>query len=231
MLDPALLSRLNAAIDGVVAAGWPAAFAWVYDEFWSLARVPEISALISSQLGAGHLQIPHIWVHVVPAMVGSSGWMPHFDGPIRGRASIWIALTDATLSNGCMHVVSRRYLAPTFESEPLATGRVAVTDAFRALQGVRALPVTRGSALGWTFEVLHWGGPCLSAGAPRRALSLEFIGSGHPPNADEVPLISLDSAFPSFSERIRMIAVAVQGYEKFEPGLVRYRALAKALQS
>src|SRR5207244_3331141 len=151
---PLRLSRLNAAIDAVVAAGWPPVFAWVYDEFWSLARLPDASPLIASQLGAGYSQIPHIWVHVVPAMVGSSGWTPHFDGPIVGRASIWIALTDATLSNGCMHVVARRHLAPAFESEPLDTGRVAIADAFRALQGVRALPASAGSVLGWTFDVL-----------------------------------------------------------------------------
>lgn len=225
------LARLNGAIDAVIAAGWPPVFAWVYDEFWELARLPDVADLIASQIGDGYLQIPHIWTHVVPAMVGSSGWMPHFDGPTSGRASIWIALTDATLSNGCMHLVPRRHLDPTFESEPLETGTVTLADALRALQGVRALPVSRGAALGWTFDVLHWGGACLAVEGARRALSMEFIAADHSANADEVPLLSLAGAFPAFSDRLRMIATAILGYEKFEPGLIRYRAVAKRLRS
>lgn len=225
------LACLNGAIDAVVAAGWPPVFAWVYDEFWALARLPDIADLLTSQIGAGFAQIPHIWTHVVPAMVGSAGWTPHFDGPIAGRASIWIALTDATLTNGCMHVVARPQLAPAFEREPLDTGRVALSDAFRALQGVRALPASRGSVLGWTFDVLHWGGPCLSADGARRAISMEFIAPDQRPNADEVPLLPLGGPFPSFGQRLQMIATAVVGYEKFEPGLIRYRAVAKRLKA
>jgi len=231
VLSPQDLARLNGAIDAVVAAGWPPVFAWVYDEFWAFARLPDVSDLLASQIGVGYSQIPHIWTHVVPAMVGSSGWTPHFDGPTSGRASIWIALTDATLLNGCMHVVSRRQLAATFESEPLETGRVALADAFRALQGVRALPAPRGSVLGWTFDVLHWGGACLSQEGARRAISMEFIAADHAPNADESPLLSLAGAFPEFLDRLRMIATAVVGYEKFEPGLIRYRAIAERLRS
>ena len=231
VIGPQDLARLNGAIDAVVAAGWPPVFAWVYDEFWALARLPDVADLLASQIGGGYLQIPHIWTHVVPAMVGASGWTPHFDGPVNGRASIWIALTDATLSNGCMHVVARRHLDATFESEPLETGRVAITDAFRALQGVRALPAARGSVLGWTFDVLHWGGVCLAADGARRAISMEFIAVDHSPNRDELPLLPLDAAFPSFSDRLRMIANAVVSYEKFEPGLIRYRAVAKRLRA
>lgn len=230
LLDPPELARLNGAIDAVTRAGWPPVFAWVYDAFWTLARLPDVSALLASQIGEGHLQIPHIWTHVVPAAVGSAGWMPHFDGRSRGRASIWIALTDATLTNGCMHVVSRRQLSEAFTTEPLETGRIPLADALRALHGVRALPAPRGSVLGWTFDVLHWGGACVGAGGARRAISLEFIAAGEPPNADEAPLLPLTGALPPLADRLRMIATGVVGYEKFEPGLIRYRAVAERLR-
>ena len=231
LIDSLDLARLNGAIDAVVCAGWPPVFAWVYDEFWALARLPDVSDLLASQIGCGYSQIPHIWTHVVPATVGSSGWVPHFDGPRSGRASIWIALTDATLSNGCMHLVPRRGLAEAFATEPLETGRVALADALRALHGVRALPAPRGSVLGWTFDVLHWGGACLSPEGARRAISMEFIAADHVPNADESPLLQPAGAFPPFPDRLRMIATAVVGYEKFEPGLIRYRAIAHQLRS
>jgi hypothetical protein len=230
ILDPSDLSRLNGAIDAVVRGGWPPVFAWVFDEFWALARLPDVSDLLTSQIGDGYAQIPHIWTHVVPATAGSTGWMPHFDGRGGGRASIWVALTDATLLNGCIHVVPRGRLAEAFATEPLDTGRVALADALRTLQGVRALPALEGSVLGWTFDVLHWGGACLNADRARRAISMEFIAADHAPHADESPLLSLAGAFPSFVDRIRMIATAVVGYEKFEPGLIRYRAIAERLR-
>ena len=207
-------------------------FAWVYDEFWALARLPDVADLIASQIGAGYSQIPHIWTHVVPAMVGSSGWAPHFDGPTSGRASIWIALTDATLSNGCMHVVSRRLLAPTFESEPLDTGSVAVKDAFRALQGVRALPANRAARCSAGRSTCSIGAaPCLSADGARRAISMEFIAADRSANSNEVPLLPIAGRLPPFRDRLRMIATAVVAYEKFEPGLIRYRAVAKRLRT
>lgn len=231
VLDALDLSRLNGAIDAVVGAGWPPVFAWVYDEFWALARLPDVSDLLTSQIGAGYAQIPHIWTHVVPATVGSTGWMPHFDGPASGRASIWIALTDATLSNGCMHVVSRRRLSGAFATEPLETGRVALADALQALHGVRALPAPRGAVLGWMFDVLHWGGACVSPEGARRAISMEFIAADHSPNPQESPLLPRAGAFPPFPDRLRMIGTAVVGYEKFEPGLARYRAIAEQLRA
>jgi hypothetical protein len=231
VLDAAELSRLNGAIDAVTGAGWPPVFGWIYDEFWALARLPDVAALLASQIGVGYSQIPHIWTHVVPATVGSSGWMPHFDGPARGRASIWIALTDATLANGCMHVVSRRQLSAAFATEPLETGRVPLADALRALHAVRALPAPPGAVLGWTFDVLHWGGACVSVERARRAVSLEFIAAGVAPHADETQLLSLSGALPRFADRLHMIAAAVVNYEKFEPGLIRYRALAERLRA
>src|SRR5687768_13557634 len=36
------LRRLNAGIDAVVEAGWPAVFVFVYDECWLCARAPAI---------------------------------------------------------------------------------------------------------------------------------------------------------------------------------------------
>ena len=38
LVAPEGVARLNAAIDAVTAAGWPAAFAFVYDELWRSGR-------------------------------------------------------------------------------------------------------------------------------------------------------------------------------------------------
>jgi hypothetical protein len=221
------LAAVNGAIDAIVTAGWPPVFAWVYDELWRFARLPAVSAVLTAALGADYAQIPHVWVHVVPAAVGASGWTPHFDGSGTRRASVWLALTDATLDNGCMHLVPRRLLPDAFRQTRVEA--VAVRDVLRVLQATRALPAPAGAALGWLFDVMHWGGPCVRPAQPRRAISMEFLAASERPDGDESPLVPVTGALPTLDARLRMIGRAMQTYEKFEPGLVRYRALADVL--
>lgn len=224
------LALLNQAIDGVRAAGWPAVFAWVYDQFWRCARVPAVVRVVGSRLGTGYAQIPHVWVHIVPSTPGAAGWGPHFDGGGNGRVSVWLALTDATLDNGCMHLVPSPSLPDAFRPLTLNGLIVSAADAFRALHTSRALPAVQGSALGWGFDVLHWGGPCVTSGIARRSISMEFLAAGEAPDADEQPLLALEGPLPSFAARLRMIADAIHTYERFEPGLIRYRGVADGLR-
>jgi hypothetical protein len=224
------LAAINRAIDAVVAEGWPPVFAWVYDALWHCARLPAVARLLASHLGARYAQIPHVWVHVVPAAAGAAGWMPHFDGSGRGRASVWVALTAATLDNGCMHLVPRRSLAAVFSAQPVTGAAVAMSDALRTLHAVRALPTPPGGVLGWDFAILHWGGRCVKPGEARRALSMEFLAQGETPDAYEVPLVTVEGPLPALADRLRMIGEAVHTYEKFEAGLVRYRGIADILR-
>jgi hypothetical protein len=225
------LALLNHAVDAVTSDGWPAVFAWIYDDLWTLARLPDVAAILTAQLGPGYLQIPHIWTHVVAPAVGASGWAPHFDGEGAQRLSVWIALTDATASNGCMHLVPRRRLPAAFARNWQAFPEVAIADAVEALHAVRSLPVAAGSILGWSFDVLHWGGTCTSVETPRRAVSLEFIARDESPRSDEAPLVELTGPLPSLQQRLAMIATAVCTYEKFERGLARYRPIAEDLNA
>jgi hypothetical protein len=213
----------------MAAEGWPPVFAWVFDAYWRCARLPRLARILESQLGAGYRQIPHIWTHVVPAVEGSSGWPPHFDGFAGGRASVWVALTDATLENGCIHLVPPRLLPAAFR-EAKVGGTLATADVVQALRSVRALPARAGTALGWRFDVYHWGGSCVRSSSARRAISLEFVAPNQTPASDETPLISLKGPLPDFDTRLQLIARAILAYEKFEPGLVRLRPVAEALR-
>jgi phytanoyl-CoA dioxygenase PhyH len=225
------LALLNRAVDAVTTDRWPAVFAWVFDELWTMARLPDVAAILTAQLGPDYRQIPHIWTHVVAPAVGSSGWAPHFDGDGGGRLSIWIALSDATASNGCMHLVPRRRLPASFARDWKTFPEVAITDAIQALHAVRALPAPAGSMLGWTFDVLHWGGTCTRVETPRRALSIEFIAGEQSPRLDEAPLVDVTGPLPPFQQRLAMIATAIGAYEKFERGLARYRPVAEDLKA
>jgi len=232
VLDADALARLNRLVDIVTGAGWPGPFAWMYDDVWACVRLPELQTILTAALGDGYLHIPHLWVHEVPAVAGAAGWSPHFDGDGSRRVSVWLALTDATVDNGCMHVVPRSALAASFHGDWPPERMIPVRDAVRALHASRALPVSAGAALGWTFDTLHWGGPSVATREPqiaRRAISLEFIARDETPRPYEIPLIDPRGPLPSFAERLSMIARALATYEHFEPRLARWRDVAKSL--
>jgi Phytanoyl-CoA dioxygenase (PhyH) len=237
-LPAPVVVRLNRTIDLVAGAGWPPAFAWVFDDFWSTARTIAVRHLLGSTIGTGARQVPHVWVHVVPPVCGARGWGPHKDGGAasgaRTRLSVWIALTDATLDNGCMYVLPRSSAFASLVDADWETASIALADAVQLLKDVRAVPAPAGSALAWDFDLLHWGGMRIgSGGSARRSLSLEFIARDEAPSADEHPLVACGEgdALPRFAERLRFIADAIVQYGKHEAGVQRFRRVAKRILS
>ena len=230
-----VLARMNGAIEAVNAAGWPSVFAWVFDDFWSAARTTAVRSLLDAALGPGAWQVPHVWVHVVPAVGGARGWGPHKDGGLargsRAHLSVWIALTDAHVDNGCIYVLPRSAAAAWLVDRDWSSGVMPVADAVRLVSAVRALPAAAGSALAWDFDLLHWSGVRTGDGGPRRSLSLEFIGAEADPAPDEHPLIVCGGGdpLPTFAERLTSIAQGIVQYGKHEPGVQRFRPLADRL--
>jgi len=228
IFDVAALERLNGAIDTLRAAGWPPVFALVYDVFWSCLRHPTIAAVVGAHLGDGYRQIPHVWVHLVPALVGARGWMPHFDGFRPRRMTIWIALTDATVENGCIYIIPPDSMPESMRTRDF-DAPVAMRDVMRAVHSTRALEAGAGAVLGWDFDVFHWGGRADAPRSERRSISLEFIAAGERLEADEAPLIDVSGRLPSFATRLAVIASALTNYAAREASLRRYRALAPRL--
>ena len=235
VLPPAALAPLNSIIDAVVAADWPPVFAFVFDALWSTARTAGVRAVLDGALGPGAHQVPHVWVHVVPAVAGARGWAPHKDGGLAARSpsrlSIWIALTDASIDNGCMYVLPRSHPAARALDGDWHAETIGVAQAVELLSGARALPAAAGAALVWDFDLLHWGGTRTGSGAARRSVSFEFIGAGAEPAADERPLIACGPAdpLPSFESRLRVIADGILQYSKHDASVYRFRPLAERL--
>jgi len=228
ILSQAALATLNRAVDAVQADGWPPVFALVYDCLWTCARHPVISRVAAAHLGANYRQIPHVWVHVVPARAGALGWMPHFDGLRPRRLTVWIALTDATVDNGCMHIISPDSLPESFRTMDVEA-TIVMRDVQRAMHATRALPVPAGAMLGWDFDVLHWGGRAAAPHAERRSISLEFLAGDETPRSDEDSLIDPAASLPPFAARLSVIARALQAYAAREASLRRFRALVPKL--
>lgn len=101
MLSVPFIQRMRERIETLRAKDWPPVFAFVYDEFWHVARAPFLAHVLSQALGPGHLQLPNLWAHYV--YPNNAGWSPHVDGRYGAdKVSLWIPLSDATVSNGCM---------------------------------------------------------------------------------------------------------------------------------
>ena len=234
-LPATALAPLNAIVDAVVAADWPPVFAFVFDALWSTVRGAAVRAVLDRTLGAATRQVPHVWVHVVPAVAGARGWAPHKDGGLAARSpsrlSIWIALTEASIDNGCMHVLPRSHPAARVLDGNWHADTISVAQAVELLSGARALPAAAGSALVWDFDLVHWSGTRIGGGVARRSLSFEFIGAGAEPAADERPLIACgaDDPLPSFASRLRFIADGILQYSKHDASVYRFRPLAERL--
>ena len=223
--------RLNAAIDAVTAAGWPPAFLFMFDEGWQCARLPGAIRVAEAILGPGFRQIPHVWAHVVQPAGGSAGWSPHVDGdPIR-CLTVWVGLTPSTLDNGCMHVVpasvtrSLPDLTARFRASHSQFSRAEVSS---LLHASRALVTEPGDALGWGFDVIHWGGFARQSAQERRALSFEYVAADQQRSGDAFATVGIDT-LPAFDDRLRVVAADIAAYTTFEPMVDRFVGVAGAI--
>ncbi len=233
VIAPAGVQRLNHAIDAVVSAGWPAAFVFMYDEAWQSARSPAASRVLEAVLGRGFRQICHVWAHVVKPVVGSTGWHPHVDGDPGRRMTVWIGLTAATLDNGCMHVVPRDATLSSSDLIPrfrVSDSQFSRTEVASLLHATHALVASPGDALGWGFDVIHWGGFARRAGEERRGLSFEYIAADQQPGDNDGPLVDM-GVLPLFEDRLRFVASGVLVYRKFEPIVDRFADVARAIKT
>jgi hypothetical protein len=218
------LGDLRGGVYTLRERGLPPSFCFVYDEYWLVARAPSLTRLVSSALGPGYRQISNVWCHYVNPTKRASGWQPHRDGfqNAEQRLTVWIPLTEATLDNGCMYLVPKGTVPP---GTSLAEANVNAL-----LQNTRALPAKPGEALGWTFEVVHWGGSVSEdATHARIALSFEFLGADAEPDDSERPVYPVAEPLPSFEERLYCICRGLVQYGQFEPSLLRYAELAKGV--
>lgn len=223
------LARVNAIVDAVAAAGWPPVFAFACDELWECARLAPVRLLVEGALGAGAKQIPHVWAHVVKPGGGHAGWSPHVDGPGADRLTVWLALSDAGLDDGCMYAVPRNAAVEKSLAEWCERDQLEKNNVKALLHATRALPACAGDLLGWAFDIVHWGGVAGPKSPGRRSLSFEFIAPHAAPGPTDDPLVPLSGPLPSHTARLRAIATALLEYKKFEPLVLRYEDVATTL--
>ncbi len=219
VLDMVEIALVRGAILALQKAGLPPVFIYMFDQPWALFH--RLRPLVSHFLGVNYALLPNFWAWHIPTVEKSSGWPIHcdcngqtrFENPTLGQTlmslSVWIALTDATLDNGCMYVLPRTN--ERFYPAPIDTS-TGIDSAHRL-----ALPVAAGSVLAWTQDLYHWSGQVTArAECPRISLSLEFQNPAFEPLAH--PLLDL-SAPPAFLNRLSLVLRQFEKYKHMETAL------------
>jgi hypothetical protein len=230
------LARMRRCVESVRRAGWPVVFSFVYDDFWLVGRQGRLRRLIADTLGPEFVLLPRVWTHYVYPAHGNAGWKPHIDDKgATKNLSVWIPISNATLTNGCMYIIQRdeatREMSQNFTQLDNFTRR----DVVALLRNARALPASPGQVLCWDEHVIHWGGlaepPTDGIGEPRISIALEFSTPNFPITKEVPFVIRPDEPLPSFETRLASIALAILSYRRFELLAERFAPLAEKLSA
>ena len=241
-------------IEQLRALGWPATAIIIFDEAWALGAdaaavmsevVPQnghvmdtlcfyVDPGVNAQGFSAHRdRQPEDWTHKgFPEDPLSTFWE---DGTAR-YATIWMALTDATADNSCLHYIPLACDEGYFgcddngeggedkegkeggegsSSSSSSTGvwlnpvqRLLQKESSN-LQRIRPAPVRAGGVAMHTHRVIHWGsrGRPSYKGRPRIALSFAFSDP-----AFEPPNLLKTSEYPVLSQRVALMAGQVINY-------------------
>lgn len=206
VFSPSEMGPIRDAIMKLESVGLPPVFIYIYEQPWMLFH--RLRPLISHFLGDHFSLLPNFWAWHIPTVEGTSGWPRHRDceGETRFEntdgsqtlmsMSLWLPLSDATVDNGCMHVLPRSWGASDDHQKGLP------------------LPAQAGSVLGWAQDLEHWSGQVKGcATSPRISLSLEFQNAAFAPMAQ--PLLDLDAP-PPFEQRLALIRQQIPKYSHLE---------------
>jgi hypothetical protein len=157
LLNPSVSVSLAQAITTLHSHDLHPTFIYVYDEAWCVldALRPHLSRLLGDDFDV----LADVWAWHIDPRTDRGGWPIHrgwyedvrdaTDTP--ALLNVWIALTDATERNACIHLVplSRD---PHYPADLHNLGSLADL--------ALALPAPAGSGLVWNANAAHWGGTC-----------------------------------------------------------------------
>lgn len=190
------------------------AWCFVYDEFWILTT--RVHSYIESLLGKNYYKLPDMWAWYIDPTQRERGWEVHrdrsagnvLDDGMPLSLTIWIPLTNATIENGCMHVVPK-YKDPNFSKLDYRYNEDWEEHLYT--NDVKAIECKAGDLLGWNQQLLHWGGTSTNTNAPPRiSVSVEFVAESvlqiedHENIYREKPWLD-PFTVPSFDEKIKLI--------------------------
>jgi len=228
LIQPAVAARMLQGVAALRKAGWHEVFGFVYDEFWQVTRTPSLRQLLADALGEEFKALPQVVVHYVHPGIGA-GWGPHVDFSDRcDRFTIWLALSDATVSNGCMYILPYNRIPQELRKKWASNESLGREEVKKLLHATQTLPVSAGCVLGWEGDVIHWGAHSTDSENPRVSLSVVYIRAEKDPMVDEIPLLSAHTV-PGFPERLISVGNAIRFYQVHVPALRKFSVLGQRL--
>jgi phytanoyl-CoA dioxygenase PhyH len=223
IFDPLEVARIEEGLSAITGAGWPAPFIFLFDEPWLVYA--RLDSLLRALLGPQYRSLAAFFAWSLEKSDGASGWGPHRDHAVRtvgdsgdpDSITLWVPITEATPDNGCIHLLPASR-DPNYWDHLEQCGSTT-------LQDVRALPAQAGSVLGWSHQLLHWGGRATPNARNRRmSLSAEFQrGEGLPLD------MTLENRFPTFAERLALVGKQLIAYKHMQRPSAQLLDLAQQL--
>jgi len=143
-------------------------------------RIGKMAATLS---GAEGIRIWHDQALFKKPWANPTSW--HLDTPFwsfsdRRALSIWVALDDATLENGCLYFIPGSFKETTFENKGIGKNMDGIFQVYPQFRNSRAIP-SKLKAGGCSFHnglTIHGAGPNMTNGY-RRAMTCAYMPDGN----------------------------------------------------
>jgi len=144
---------------------------------------PRIGKMAADLAGVDGIRIWHDQALFKRPWANPTSW--HLDTPFwsfsdRKALSIWVALDDATLENGCLYFIPGSAGATTFDNVSIGKNMDGIFDLYPELKGSLsvAAPMKAGSCSFHNGLTVHGAGPNMTRGS-RRAMTCAFMPDGN----------------------------------------------------
>lgn len=154
----------------------------VHDGMRNIMLDPELGRVAADLAGVDGIRIWHDQALIKPPFGNATGW--HLDNPYWSffspdAISIWVALDDATVHNGCLYYLPGSHKTARFENAEIGANQAslfAVYPQWREIESV-ACPCPAGSAVFHNGLVAHGAGANMT-NRPRRAMTCAYMPDG-----------------------------------------------------
>ncbi len=143
---------------------------------------PQIGKMAAKLAGVSGLRVWHDQALIKPPHGNPTAWhldCPYWSFDSRDAISIWIALDDATLGNGCMWYLPGTHKTATFDNSGIGQNLGALFKIYPQWKKITpvAVPCKAGTAVFHNGLTAHGAGANMT-NKPRRAMTCAFMPAG-----------------------------------------------------
>lgn len=154
----------------------------VHDGMRQIMHDPELGRIAAELAGVDGIRIWHDQALIKPPFGNATAW--HLDNPYwsfssRDALSIWVALDDATLQNGCMYYLPGTHKTARFENADINSNLGGLFKLYPEWTEIApvACPCPAGSAVFHNGLTAHGAGANMT-NRPRRAMTCAYMPDG-----------------------------------------------------